>query len=172
VPAHDTRVLASALSPDGSTVGTAASDENLKVRAAHVTLRLRDSPLTTHLPFVVSSSGKFGTPGPSARVRVVDRTRSTRWSAARRASRARLAASRSASSCCHGCKALLSPQLARLPNPSLFLMPLHDRAARVALRTYGVRTSWTCHIRLGRRGEERQKSEVCKEYSGQDAPGR
>ncbi|CDZ97112.1 Anaphase promoting complex, Cdc20, Cdh1, and Ama1 subunits [Phaffia rhodozyma] len=30
VPAHDTRVLASALSPDGSTVGTAASDENLK----------------------------------------------------------------------------------------------------------------------------------------------
>lgn len=32
VPAHDTRVLASALSPDGSTVATAASDENLKVR--------------------------------------------------------------------------------------------------------------------------------------------
>ena len=31
VPAHDTRVLASALSPDGSTIGTAASDENLKV---------------------------------------------------------------------------------------------------------------------------------------------
>lgn len=31
MPAHDTRVLASALSPDGSTVGTAASDENLKV---------------------------------------------------------------------------------------------------------------------------------------------
>jgi cell division cycle protein 20 (cofactor of APC complex) len=32
VAAHDTRVLASALSPDGGTVGTAASDENLKVR--------------------------------------------------------------------------------------------------------------------------------------------
>jgi len=31
VAAHDTRVLASALSPDGGTVGTAASDENLKV---------------------------------------------------------------------------------------------------------------------------------------------
>ena len=32
--AHDTRVLGSALSPDGGTVGTAASDENLKVRSA------------------------------------------------------------------------------------------------------------------------------------------
>ena len=31
VEAHDTRVLGSALSPDGGTVGTAASDENLKV---------------------------------------------------------------------------------------------------------------------------------------------
>lgn len=31
VAAHDTRVLGSALSPDGGTVGTAASDENLKV---------------------------------------------------------------------------------------------------------------------------------------------
>lgn len=30
VPAHDARVLCSALSPDGCTVATAASDENLK----------------------------------------------------------------------------------------------------------------------------------------------
>jgi cell division cycle protein 20 (cofactor of APC complex) len=30
VPAHDSRVLASALSPDGTTVATAAGDENLK----------------------------------------------------------------------------------------------------------------------------------------------
>jgi cell division cycle protein 20 (cofactor of APC complex) len=30
VPAHDTRVLASALSPDGCTVATGAGDENLK----------------------------------------------------------------------------------------------------------------------------------------------
>lgn len=36
VAAHDTRVLASALSPDGGTVGTAASDENLKVSVCFV----------------------------------------------------------------------------------------------------------------------------------------
>lgn len=30
VPAHDNRVLASALSPDGCTVATGAGDENLK----------------------------------------------------------------------------------------------------------------------------------------------
>jgi cell division cycle protein 20 (cofactor of APC complex) len=30
VPAHDARVLCSSISPDGCTVATAASDENLK----------------------------------------------------------------------------------------------------------------------------------------------
>jgi len=30
VPAHDSRILSSALSPDGCTIATAAADENLK----------------------------------------------------------------------------------------------------------------------------------------------
>jgi cell division cycle protein 20 (cofactor of APC complex) len=30
IPAHDARILASAISPDGCSVATAASDENLK----------------------------------------------------------------------------------------------------------------------------------------------
>jgi WD40 repeat protein len=36
-PAHDERVLCSALSPDGCTVVTGACDENLKVRCLDLT---------------------------------------------------------------------------------------------------------------------------------------
>jgi WD40 repeat protein len=56
VSAHDSRVLGSALSPDGSTVGTCASDENLKVRPSFSLSLSLSLSLSSLLLFLLESA--------------------------------------------------------------------------------------------------------------------
>ncbi|KAJ1670844.1 WD repeat-containing protein slp1 [Coemansia sp. RSA 25] len=67
IPAHDTRVLHTAMSPDGQTIATAASDENLKFWRIFETRAKSDKSAryNTHASAIAGGGGPLGGPPSS-----------------------------------------------------------------------------------------------------------